>query len=93
MTDDTKKNAPLSDQQIRDRVSTLVRDSRTKAKRGVREVARAVGIDKETLRRIETGISIPTLAVARRLCVELNLDPAEVLCLTKPKKKSRNKRN
>lgn len=93
MTEDTKKAAPRPDQTIRDRVSRLVRDSRTKAGRGVRELARAVGIDKETLRRIETGISIPTLAVARRLCVELKLDPAAMLCLSKPKARPRKKRN
>ncbi len=49
-----------------------------RGKRGIREVAREIGIGHATLSRIESGKQ-PDLATFTKICIWLNVDPNAIL--------------
>jgi transcriptional regulator with XRE-family HTH domain len=58
------------------RLGGLLRDRR--GGRGVRDVAREIGISPATLSRVEAG-KLPDLETFRKICFWLKVDPAEIL--------------
>jgi transcriptional regulator with XRE-family HTH domain len=58
------------------RIGPLVRERRED--RGIREVAKEIGISPATLSRIEHG-KVPDLETFRKVCRWLKIDPADVL--------------
>lgn len=58
------------------RLGALLRERR--GGRGIREVAREIGISPATLTRIEAG-RLPDLLTFRRICEWLKINPAEIL--------------
>ena len=58
------------------RIGPLVRERR--GDRGIREVAKEIGISPATLSRIEHG-KVPDLETFRKVCRWLKIDPADVL--------------
>jgi transcriptional regulator with XRE-family HTH domain len=58
------------------RLGNLLRERR--GGRGVREVAKEIGVSPATLSRVEGG-KLPDLLTFRRLCAWLKVDPAEIL--------------
>ncbi len=58
------------------RLSNLLRERR--GGRGVRDVAKEIGVSPATLSRVETG-KLPDLLTFRKLCAWLKVDPAEIL--------------
>jgi transcriptional regulator with XRE-family HTH domain len=58
------------------RLGNLLRERR--GGRGVREVAKEIGVSPATLSRVEGG-KLPDLLTFRRLCAWLKVDPADVL--------------
>lgn len=61
------------------RVGPTIKDARQAAGWGILAFAVHVGVNKETMRRIETGKNLPRLDVAHRICKALDLDPAALL--------------
>jgi transcriptional regulator with XRE-family HTH domain len=57
-------------------IGTLVKDRR--GSKGIREVAKEVGISSATLSRIENG-KLPDIDTFSKICKWLNIDPAEIL--------------
>ncbi len=57
--------------------------SERRGDRGIREVAKEIGISHATLSRVERGL-LPDLETFRKVCAWLELDPGEVLRI-KPK--------
>lgn len=58
------------------RLGSLLRERR--GGRGVREVAKEIGISSATLSRVEAG-KLPDLLTFRKLCTWLKVDPATIL--------------
>src|ERR1700730_15286273 len=58
------------------RLGALLRERR--GGRGIREVAKEIGISPATLTRIEAG-RLPDLLTFRRICEWLKINPAEIL--------------
>ncbi len=61
----------------------LLRTSRDT--RGIRDVARKIGISPATLSRVERG-HLPDLETFRKVCTWLKVDPGEVLRVKSPSK-------
>ena len=57
-------------------IGHLIRD--TRAERGIREVAKDIGISSATLSRVENG-RLPDLATFSKICRWLQIDPGEIL--------------
>ncbi|MBD5087079.1 MAG: helix-turn-helix transcriptional regulator [Clostridiales bacterium] len=47
------------------------------------QIAKELGINVQTVSRYANGKTLPRAIVFGKLCVILNLDPNEILCLTK----------
>jgi transcriptional regulator with XRE-family HTH domain len=60
------------------RLGAMLRDRR--GGRGIREVAKDIGISPATLTRIEGG-RLPDLATFQKMCLWLKVNPAEILDL------------
>lgn len=58
------------------RLGALLRERR--GGRGIREVAKEIGVSPATLTRIEAG-RLPDLLTFRKVCTWLKIDPAEIL--------------
>lgn len=58
------------------RLGGLLRDRR--GGRGVRDVAKEIGISPATLSRVEAG-KLPDLGTFRKICAWLKINPAEIL--------------
>lgn len=58
------------------RLGNLLRERR--GGRGVRDVAKEIGVSAATLSRVEGG-KLPDLLTFRKLCAWLKVDPAEIL--------------
>jgi transcriptional regulator with XRE-family HTH domain len=58
------------------RLGALLRERR--GGRGIREVAKEIGVSPATLTRIEAG-RLPDLLTFRKICTWLKIDPAEIL--------------
>jgi transcriptional regulator with XRE-family HTH domain len=58
------------------RLGALLRERR--GGRGIREVAKEIGVSPATLTRIEAG-RLPDLLTFRKICAWIKIDPAEIL--------------
>lgn len=58
------------------RLGSMLRERR--GGRGVREIAKEIGISPATLSRVESG-KLPDLLTFRKICTWLKIDPAEIL--------------
>lgn len=63
------------------RLGALLRERR--GGRGIREVAKEIGVSPATLTRIEAG-RLPDLLTFRKICTWLKIDPAEILGIPVP---------
>jgi transcriptional regulator with XRE-family HTH domain len=61
------------------RLGAMLRDRR--GGRGIREVAKEIGVSPATLTRVEGG-RLPDLATFQKMCFWLRVDPAEILDLS-----------
>ena len=71
--------SPLSVEQLTAHTAKLVRTERERQGIPMVQFAEYIGINKETLRRIEKGENMPRLDVARRMAIALGLPPEEML--------------
>ena len=63
------------------RLGALLRERR--GGRGIREVAKEIGVSPATLTRIEAG-RLPDLLTFRKICAWLKVSPAEILGIPNP---------
>src|SRR5882724_8815354 len=67
------------------RLGAMLRDRR--GGRGIREVAKEIGISAATLTRVEGG-RLPDIATFQKICSWLKVNPAEILDLSIPNSRS-----
>ena len=63
--------------QIRDKIISAIKNSGLTQK----EIANKLGVCQQTISHYFNGTKLPTLDTFANLCVALDLDPAEILCV------------